>query len=289
MKHHAAYDFHLHTEWSYDALSKVEDYFRFAHEKGLRALAITDHHLMDGYEDVLACAKKYPDVHYVAGAELTVHCPLGTYDLVCLNLPPCAEGELAEMFETYRRWQVANGHSFSENMVRLGFDFDDDARLKLLQSYRAPRIIAKQGNTHVRYSTKVQELIRRGFCKDIEGFRALSSQFTGTPDYPEYDYVIPIVKRAGGVVIIAHPYDYFLHDNVKRMDELREMLQLDGIECAHTDVPEAATPFYRSYCEKHHLLSSGGSDIHTPNADGFAAHCGPELWLDELLERITLY
>ena len=58
----ATFDLHLHTHWSYDALSSVEDYFRMAREKKTRAIAITDHHLMDGYGDVLACAEKYPDV-----------------------------------------------------------------------------------------------------------------------------------------------------------------------------------------------------------------------------------
>ncbi len=281
------FDFHLHTEWSYDALSKVEEYFQFAEELKLRAIAITDHHTMDGYGDVLEAARRHPDVRFVAGAELTVHCPLGTYDLVCLNLPCVETGELVGLFQTYRAWQVACGHAFSENMVRLGFDFDDEARLKLLQSYRAPRIIAKQGNTHVRYSTKVQELIRRGFCKDVEGYKKLANQFTDMPDYPEYNYVVPIVKRAGGVVFLAHPVEYVGVD-MKRMEELRELFQLDGVECAN-GVPEEIVPVYRKFCTERHLLSTAGTDLHTPDRERFTCHGGDDAWLDEILERVELH
>lgn len=284
------FDLHLHTEWSYDALSKVEDYFRMAQERRLRAIAITDHHLMDGYGDVLACAEKYPGVRYFSGAELTVHCPMGTFDLTCLGLPVRAEGELAEMFGIYRRWQVAFGHATSENMVRLGFPYDDDERMRLLHTYRAPHIIARQGNTHVRYATQRDFFIQRGFCKDTEAYKALTASFTGQPDYPEYTLVVPVVKRAGGVVILAHPCDYFKPADPKRLDALREMLQFDGIECAQEGMDDEATDFYRAYCKAHGLLSSGGSDLHQPHfTEKFAGHGGPEIWLDELLERIPLH
>ena len=285
----ASYDLHLHTEWSYDALSTVEHYFRFARTRGVRALAITDHHTMDAYGDVLKCAEKYPDVRFFAGAELTVHCPLGTYDLVCLNLPCQEEGELIGLFQAYRAWQVAYGNACSANFQRLGFDFTNEKRLELLKSYRAERILAKQGNTHVRFATIRSYAIQNGYCRDEEDYLKLFDSFVEMPDYPEYDFVIPIVKRAGGVVILAHPYEYFERDNVKRMDELREMFQLDGIECAQSFVPKEMTPFYRQYCERYGLLSSGGSDLHQPLFEGFADICGEDRWFDELLERITLH
>ena len=72
------------------------------------------------------------------------------------------------------------------------------------------------------------------------------------------------------------------------MDTLREMFQLDGIECAHPSIPAELSVFYREYCEKHGMLSSAGSDLHDPVYEEFAIH-GEERWLDELMERITLY
>ncbi|MBQ6473717.1 MAG: PHP domain-containing protein [Victivallales bacterium] len=286
-----SFDFHLHSQWSYDALMPVEEYFRLARAKRLRAFALTDHHTMDGYGDVMECARKYPDVHFVAGAELTVHCPLGTYDLVCLNMPCREDGELVKLFQAYRAWQVAYGTAFSANMLRLGFPFDDQERLKLLRSYRPARVIEKQGNTHVRFATIRDYCIDRGFCHDQSEYLKMVGRFEDMPDYPEYDFVVPIVKRAGGIVLIAHPYDYFRHDDQKRMDELCEMLDLDGIECSNGGaVPEPFSRIYREYCRKHHLLSSAGTDGHDQrDGDQMARHFGEDSWLDELLERVKLH
>ncbi|MBR2641559.1 MAG: PHP domain-containing protein [Lentisphaeria bacterium] len=281
----ASFDLHLHTHWSYDAFSAVEDYFRLAREKKTRAIAITDHHLMDGYNDVLSCAEKYPDVGYFSGAEITVNSPFGAVDLVCLNLPRRPEGELAGVFEIYRNWQVAYGDGISRNMCQLGFPFCDAERLKLLQTYRPEAAVAKQGNTHVRAGTMAAYCEAQGFGD----YKVIRRQFRDMPLYPDFETVVPAVKAAGGVIFIAHPFGYFLENDRKRMDALREMLQLDGVECAHPHVPAEMTPVYRAYCKEFGLLSSGSSDLHTPDAEKFAENCAPDFWLDEILERVTLY
>ena len=169
----ASFDLHLHTEWSYDAFSKVEDYFRFASEKKCRAIAITDHHLMDAYEDVLEAAAKYPEVGYLSGSEISVNCEFGPIDLVCLNLPRRPTPQTEELFETYRRWQVRSGTTSSRNFCALGYDFDDEARLALLKSYRPEKAIAKQGNTHVLYSKMVEHFIEKGYCSNKEEYASI--------------------------------------------------------------------------------------------------------------------
>ena len=78
------------------------------------------------------------------------------------------------------------------------------------------------------------------------------------------------------------------------MDALRELLQFDGIECAHPSVPEELTPFYREYAVKHKLLSTAGSDCHSAPTDKhqfstestLGGHIGEQRWLEEIMERL---
>jgi len=80
MSRPAAYDLHLHSVWSYDALAEVEPYFRRAEELGVRAIAVTEHHNLDSIAETLAAAARYPRVRMIPAAELTVTTSLGPAD-----------------------------------------------------------------------------------------------------------------------------------------------------------------------------------------------------------------
>lgn len=293
---YADFDLHIHTQWSYDAVTTLDEVFSLGRDRRTKALAVTDHHLMDAYSEIDDVAERFADVGYIAGAEMTVHSPLGTFDMVCLGMPTAPDAGLKKVLDMYRKWQQDFGAGESANLCRLGYPFDDSERLKLLQSFRPQKIIDKQGNTHVKYEILFEKVFSMGAEDDGSGIPKVFQYFKDMPDYPEYDQVIPAVKAAGGLVFIAHPYNYFNKLDRKRMDEMREMLNFDGIECAHPSIPAEASDILRDYCLEHKLLSSAGADIHqaTPVHNGsctleFTGHCGKTLWLDEILERVQLY
>ncbi len=291
----ASFDFHLHTYWSYDAVAPVEMYFQLAQECGVKYIAITEHHQMDSFSEVREAAQKYPDVYYIPGAELTVHSPLGTFDMVCLGLPVLAGAELQAVFDEYHQWQRNYGDAFSDCLTNAGYPYSREDRLKLLQRYRPEKTIQVQGVTHVQNRVQADFLIEeKKYFPDREALSEVLRSGS-LPPYPEYSRVLPAVKRAGGLVFIAHPTHYFEQNNIARMDALREMLQFDGIECAHDMVTPELTEFYREYCLKHKLLSTAGSDNHsfegTPYRFGathkFGRHIGQDEWRDAILERVT--
>ncbi|HWL51182.1 MAG TPA: PHP domain-containing protein [Chthoniobacteraceae bacterium] len=298
----ALYDLHLHTYWSYDALADPEVHFRRARELGLRCLAITEHHNLDALPDLVRIAADYPDIRWIVAAELTVNTSIGAVDLLCYGLPlqPC--GLLAQVLDEYHEWQRAAGAARVRQMQALGFDYSSEEHLALLRSYRPERTLERQGATHVRGKTEIDYFIRRGFIANPGERAALLQRLPkelATPCYPSVERVVPAVKQAGGLVVIAHPAGYFQDRNRQRMDALREECGLDGIECAHRSVHPEQTAFYRAYCREHGLLSTGGSDSHdnedvlTPpeqwghtREKRFACHLGEEAWLDEFLERL---
>lgn len=295
----ASFDFHLHTCWSYDATAPVENYFAMAEKLGVSHIAITEHHQMDSLPEAIEAAKKHPSVNYIPSAELTVHSPKGTFDMVCLGLPLVPTPELQQVFAAYHNWQRAYGDALCALLSVEGYPYCRKEREILLKRYRPQKTIDVQGITHVQNSVQNDYLIKEKklFADTDAKNNVVWNSSYPMPPYPEYDFVLPAVKRAGGLVFIAHPKGYFRGQDLYRMDELREMLDFDGIECAHTSIPHDLTPFYRQYCLDHGLLSTAGSDTHS-TGDGpyhfgkechFATHIGEKRYVEEILERISVF
>ena len=286
----AKYDFHLHTYWSYDATVSPERYFVEARRRGLRYLAITDHHVIDAAQEVDAVAKAYPEITVIRAAELSVTTSIGAVDLLCYGLPRDIPDVLQRVFERYHAWQRETGAALSCGLLALGHDFTETDRQNLLQSYRPPKTIRYQGLTHIKNAILQKHCLERGFIADVTEYAALLHSVrerTHFPPYPGVADVVPAVKEAGAVVAIAHPYGYFNKHDLDRMDMLRDECGLDGIECANPGaVPPEYTERYRDYCLAHGLFSVGGSDSHSERdlADRFARHGGANEWLDGFLD-----
>ncbi len=292
------YDLHLHTYWSYDATTNLENYFKRARELGVHCLAITDHHVLDSLEEVLEIAQDYPDVRTIPAAELTVTTSIGSVDLLCYGFPRKFPEELQKVLDMYHAWQQAAGEARSKGLQALGYDFTDAHRLELLESYRPSKAIELQGNTHVKNAVLRNYFIERGFIAGEEEYSALMNRarkIVRFPPYPDVADVVPVVKQLGVLVAIAHPHGYFNGYDISRMDTLREECCLDGIECINKKmVPPECTQLYREYCVQHGLFSVAGSDCHSDediqdvfaHHKGFPHHEGSDKWLDEFLGRL---
>ncbi len=287
----ARYDLHLHTGWSYDATASVRSYFEAARRLGVSCIAITDHHLADSLDEVHAAARDFPEVRAIPAAELTVTTELGVFDLLCYGLPADPPGELRAVLEAYRRWQQENGASLCAGVAALGLAFTERQRIELLAGYRSAAARFAQGATHVRNAVLRDYFISRGFIPSAEAYAPFMERVRMAvpgPPYPDVARVVPAVKAAGMLVAVAHPYHYFRQYDEARMDAIRELCTLDGIECAHPSVPPEYGRRYRAYCERHGLFSTGGSDCHDEAGidPSFGRHGGSAEWLDEILARL---
>lgn len=287
----ALYDLHLHTAWSYDATANAAAYFTAASRCAVRCLAITDHHLTDGWDDARAAARTYPEVRLIPAAELTVTTKFGYVDLLCYGLPETTPLALQAVLDAYRQWQQETGAAISAGVQALGLSFSDQQRQELLASYRPASVIARQGVTHVRNAVLRDHFLAQGFIHTADEYGPFMQrvrQQVPMPPYPAVERVVDAVKGGGGLIVIAHPVNYFHQHDLVRMDALCDICRLDGIECAHPSVPPELGARYRAYCERHGMFSTGGSDCHLESdiAEKFARHGGPAAWLDEFLARL---
>jgi len=115
-------------------------------------------------------------------------------------------------------------------------------------------------------------LIEKGIVKDKqEAF----DKYLVRCDVPKYPLSLAeashLIRKAGGVLVHAHPNDphgtslvTITHDLEEQTKVIEKyMLQyIDGVECWHSRHGERTTAHYIEFGKKHNMLMTGGSDCH---------------------------
>ena len=80
---------------------------------------------------------------------------------------------------------------------------------------------------------------------------------------PKYDEVIDIIHKANGKAFLAHPFEYRFNDTIGFINDLRNVSELDGIECFHPSSADSnKKDILVEYARENNLYISGGSDYH---------------------------
>ena len=80
---------------------------------------------------------------------------------------------------------------------------------------------------------------------------------------PMFKDVADVIHKAGGLVFLAHPFEYKFSDTTGFIDELRKEIALDGIECFHPSAEiDNRIDILITYARNNDLFISGGSDFH---------------------------
>ena len=108
------------------------------------------------------------------------------------------------------------------------------------------------------FSKSLNIFIRKGLMNPD------SEYYTGSDNTskPQYKDVINVIHKAGGLVFLAHPFEYRFDDTIDFIDELRKEKELDGIECFHPSADEDKMIMLAKYAKRNNLYISGGSDYH---------------------------
>lgn len=109
-------------------------------------------------------------------------------------------------------------------------------------------------------------LIDKGICKDIKDFFNMFSDIPQLSIFPKYRSiaeVAEIIKNAGGVPVLAHPF-YNTEENIKVEKRLKEFLEfgVEGIECYHPSHNKKISKQCTNFCKKNNLIMTVGSDCH---------------------------
>jgi predicted metal-dependent phosphoesterase TrpH len=249
-------DLHSHTNES-DGTFTPEELVDLAMERGIEALAISDHDTFAGFDQALPVARSR-GLDLVCGIELSTRVPgskVRTVHLLgyFLHQPPSAE---------FREWLgelIAGRRDRNQRLIASLHQQGIDIELGEVE---------KLGRTLTGRPHFARLLIQKGYVRSFdEAFRRYLGELA--PSYVERyaPYVKAAIQRvvdAGGLPVLAHPIRLGFRDTEaeeKFIAELRDA-GLRGIEVFHSDQGPREVERYAGIARKYNLAVSGGSDFH---------------------------
>lgn len=281
-----AIDLHTHTcksDGSYTPAELVD----YAIEKGLAAVAITDHDSIAGLDESLSHAaalreQGLPSLEVIPGIEFSTKYENQDVHIVGLYIAYDSD-VFQKALNDFVDSREGRNRKMCKNLQEAGIGITYE---KLLERFPGAVI------TRAHYASFLCEY---GYVRNRQDAFA---KYLG--DHTKYfvprEKVTPaqavnLILKAGGIPILAHPPLY--HMGNERLDALVSSLKavgLMGIEAFYSTYTNQDVRDMMRLAEKYDLLLSGGSDFHGANKPGLDLGCGygklfvPEELLDKIKE-----
>ena len=251
-------DLHTHSTCS-DGTFLPAEVVKLAKEKGISAIALTDHDTLDGLPEAIEEGKKY-GVEVITGIEFSVNADTEMHMLgLNFNIDcPSIREVLDEMIiEREKR-----NHIVIEKLAELGMYITIED------------ILAETTSRVTGRSQIAKAMMKKGYVSTLkEAFDKYL--YFGKPAFVERRSLTPeeaidLFHKSGGKAFLAH-----LNQTGKTDEELYTVLSnlkkagLDGIEGYYTEYTEDMNRRYRKMAADLGLLLSGGSDFHGENKAGY--------------------
>lgn len=244
-------DLHTHSNCSDGSMTPTE-LVAHAAERGLKAIALSDHDTVAGIDEALEAGKRY-GVEIVPAIEFSVQSDTETHILGFYIDHKCER--LKDALENINKVRWQRTVNTCENLQRLGFDVSMDEALRIAPS-------GLIGRAHF-----ARILMEKGYTKSVkEGFEKYLAN--GRPAYDGTQYLtaemaVKLIEDIGGVSFVAHPHLIRLSD-----ESLREFLimlkgyGLCGIEGYYNEYTPEMQEYFHNLARELGLEISGGTDYH---------------------------
>ena len=239
-------ELHCHTTCS-DGTLTPEELVQAAIAAGVKAMAITDHDTLAGWERAMAAAGNQLEI--IPGLELsTVHRERSLHILGYYPDRAKLEPPLQERIAGRRR----RAQAMADKLAALGFPIE----LPAMPGDMAP------GRPHV-----ARALVKAGYVTHAqEAFTRWLGD--GGPAYVQYDKFpatdgIQLLLNCGAVPVWAHPY-LFRGGTVETVLPELVAAGLQGVEVYHPNHSPSDERKLEELCDRYDLLMTGGSDYHGP-------------------------
>lgn len=251
-------DLHTHSNAS-DGTLPPREVVRLAKERGLQALALTDHDTIDGLAEAVTAGQEL-GLEVIPGVEISARHAHGLGSMHILGYFLDYKSELlAQRLAVLKQARKDRNPQIIAKLNGLGIP------ITLAQVERISGS-GQMGRPHI-----ARALYEGGRVRSIQeafdlylGNNGLAyvSKFRFPPDE-----AIGMIRDAGGLAVLAHPFTLGLHT----FESLRPLLQelmvlgLAGLECYYPEHSPEQQALYLSLARNLGLLITGGSDFHGDN------------------------
>ncbi|HEY3135653.1 MAG TPA: PHP domain-containing protein [Blastocatellia bacterium] len=246
-------DLHTHTTYS-DGSASPEHLMELARAKGARAVAITDHDTVAAFQEARAAADRF-GIEFVCGIEISAEYSPGTMHILGYCIDDASKA-LTEKLDELKRAREERNPQIAGRLRALGVDVDYD------------EVVRVAGNEVVGRPHFARVMVEKGYAASIrDAFDKYLKK--GAAAYVEKERLSPadsiaLIHNAGGVAVLAHPYQLNLSSAEELEGLIAELVEggLDGIEALYSRHSPAQRASYVEIAERHGLLVTGGSDYH---------------------------
>lgn len=240
-------DLHLHTLYSDSTYSPFQ-LIEAAARKGLACIAVTDHDTVNGIAPAMEAALN-SDVEILPGIELTAEFEGLEIHILGYLLDQHNKNLLSKL-ENLRKIRIERVKKIVKKLKDLGLNLEAESVFELAPGGTVGRLHIARAMVKERLVGSIGE----AFFKYIgDRCPAYVLGFKLSPHE-----AVKLIKDAGGIPVLAHPYALKNDKLIPRFVEFGIM----GLEVYYPEHTSGMINSYLGLAKKHHLLVTGGSDCH---------------------------
>jgi predicted metal-dependent phosphoesterase TrpH len=246
-------DLHLHTTAS-DGVRTPSEIVNYAKDKGLQAIAITDHDTIEGLDEGLSEGDRI-GFEVIPGVEISAEHSPGSMHLLGYFLDiyhPLLGGKLNYL----QKARAERNPKIIENLNRLGVRINYE------------EVVKASGGGQVGRPHFAQVLMEKGY---VRSFQEAFDRFLGkrAPAYVDKirfkpKEAISFIREAGGVAVLAHPKTLGMSDFIALERIVFELMEagLKGMEVYYPEHSSLEVAQFKALSARCGLLMTGGTDYH---------------------------
>jgi predicted metal-dependent phosphoesterase TrpH len=277
-------DLHCHSTASDGTLSPAE-VVRLAVDRGLSALALTDHDTIAGIAEAAAEAARL-HLDFLPGIEISAEFPQpATMHLLGYGIDP-ASPVLGDLTKKLLAGRDDRNPRIIAKLAELGV------------AITMEEVEAKAGGNVVGRPHIAAVLLEKGYVSSVK--QAFDKYLApGGLAYFDKERLSPKgaiekIIASGGIAVLAHPAQLRTGNDAQLERIIKDLvdLGLGGLEVIHSDHDDKMIAKYEALADRFGLLKTGGSDFHGSNKRNIDLGMArgrriPRKWFDDLVAALT--